>query len=111
LSFYSGHTSTAFAMATAYGYLFTARHPRSKWIAPVWILGYAYASTTGVLRVAAGKHFWSDVIVGAIAGTAVGLAIPAAHRLTKTPIRVLRRAKLSAASNGRTSMVQLVGRF
>lgn len=115
LSFYSGHTSTTFAMATAYGYLFMARHPRSRWIAPVWLLGYAFAGTTGVLRVAAGKHFWSDVIVGAIAGTAVGLAIPAAHRIEKTPLRRARpgprRARVSAASDGRTSMLQLVGRF
>lgn len=111
LSFYSGHTSTAFAMATAYGYLFTARHPRSRWIAPVWLLGYAYAGTTGALRIAAGKHFYSDVLVGAIAGTAIGLLIPAAHRLNKTPIRALRRARLSAASDGRTSMLQVVGVF
>lgn len=111
LSFYSGHTSTAFAMATAYGYLFTARHPRSRWVAPVWLLGYAYAGTTGALRIAAGKHFYSDVLVGAIAGTAIGLLIPAAHRLNKTPIRALRRARLSAASDGRTSMLQVVGVF
>lgn len=115
LSFYSGHTSTTFAMATAYGYLFTARHPRSKWVAPVWILGYAFAGTTGVLRVAAGKHFWSDVIVGAVAGTAVGLAIPAAHRMSKTPLRQSRtkprHTRVSATSDGRTSMLQLVGRF
>lgn len=119
LSFYSGHTSTTFAMATAYGYLFTARHPRSKWVAPVWILGYAFAGTTGALRVAAGKHFWSDVIVGAIAGTAVGLAIPAAHRIGKEPLRRssnqskshLRRTRVSASSDGRTSLIQLVGRF
>jgi len=111
LSFYSGHTSTTFAMATAYGYLFTARHPRSKWIAPVWLLGYAFAGTTGVLRVAAGKHFWSDVIVGAIAGTAMGLAIPAAHRVGKPSIRAQRRMQVTAASDGRTSMLRLVGRF
>ncbi|MCA9661486.1 MAG: phosphatase PAP2 family protein, partial [Myxococcales bacterium] len=80
LSFYSGHTSTAFAMATAYSYLFQARHPTSKWRAPVWILSYGLASTTGVMRVVAGKHFWSDVIVGAVAGSAIGLAIPAIHR-------------------------------
>jgi len=111
LSFYSGHTSTTFAMATAYGYLFTARHPRSKWVAPVWILGYALAGTTGVLRVAAGKHFWTDVIVGAIAGTAMGLAIPAAHRLGEAPRRRPRRTRVSAASNGTTSMIQLAGSF
>jgi membrane-associated phospholipid phosphatase len=111
LSFYSGHSSTTFAMATAYAYLFTARHPRSRWVPPVWILGYALAGTTAALRVAAGKHFYSDVIVGAIAGTAVGVAIPAVHRLSKTPLARQRRARLGAASDGTTSTIQLVGAF
>ncbi|MEZ4453812.1 MAG: phosphatase PAP2 family protein, partial [Nannocystaceae bacterium] len=81
LSFFSGHASITFAMASAYGSIFQARHPRSKWRAPVWVLGYGVATTTAVLRVAAGKHFWSDVLVGAIAGTSIGLLLPLAHRL------------------------------
>ncbi|MBA3548291.1 MAG: phosphatase PAP2 family protein, partial [Nannocystis sp.] len=80
LSFFSGHASSAFAMATAYAYLFQLRHPRSRWIAPVWVLGLGLASATAVARVEAGKHFWTDVIVGAAAGTAIGLLVPALHR-------------------------------
>ena len=80
LSFFSGHASTTFAMAAAYASLFQARHPRSRWIAPVWVVGMTLASTTAIARVAAGKHFWTDVIVGAAVGSAVGVAIPALHR-------------------------------
>jgi hypothetical protein len=57
-------------MAAAYASLFQARHPRSRWVAPVWVLGMTLASTTAIARVAAGKHFWTDVIVGAAVGSA-----------------------------------------
>jgi len=80
LSFYSGHSSSAFAMATAGSYLFTLRHPRSKWVIPIWIFSEALAATTASMRVLAGKHFITDVLVGAVMGSAVGLLIPYLHR-------------------------------
>ncbi len=80
LSFYSGHSSTAFSMATAYSYLFMQRHPHSKWIVPVWLIAEGLAATTAVMRVEAGKHFWTDVITGAVVGSAIGLLIPVLHR-------------------------------
>jgi membrane-associated phospholipid phosphatase len=80
LSFFSGHSSSAFAMATAGSYLYMLRHPQSKWVIPVWILSEALAATTAGLRVAAGKHFITDVLVGAAVGSAVGFLIPYLHR-------------------------------
>ena len=80
LSFYSQHSSTAFSMATAYSYLFMQRHPGSKLIVPVWLLAEGLATTTAVLRVEAGKHFWTDVITGAAVGSALGILIPYLHR-------------------------------
>lgn len=80
LSFFSGHSSMAFAMATSYAYLFQTRHPSSRWVAPVWVLGMSLASVTAVARVEAGKHFWTDVMVGAAVGTGIGLIVPALHR-------------------------------
>lgn len=111
LSFYSGHTSTAFAMATAYGVLFQARHPRSKWRAPVWVLSYGLAATTGVMRVTAGKHFWSDVVVGAVAGSAIGLAIPALHLRRPSKRRFANRPSLNVAANRHGTTLALRGRF
>ena len=80
LSFYSGHSSTTFSMATAYSYLFMQRHPGSRLIVPVWLFFEGLAATTAVLRVEGGKHFWTDVITGAVVGSAIGLLVPYLHR-------------------------------
>jgi hypothetical protein len=79
LSFYSGHTSNSFAAATAYAYLFGVRHPSSPWRAAVWVLGEGLAAMDGCLRVTAGYHFPSDVLVGAAVGTAIGVVVPWLH--------------------------------
>ncbi|HTU63946.1 MAG TPA: phosphatase PAP2 family protein [Polyangiales bacterium] len=79
-SFYSAHTSSAFALGMAYAQTFAYRHPDS----PYRFLAYAGAvlagGVIGATRIAAGKHFPSDVLVGAAAGTAIGLVVPWLHR-------------------------------
>jgi membrane-associated phospholipid phosphatase len=80
LSFYSQHSSTAFSLATAYSYLFMLRHPGSRLIVPVWLFSEGLAATTAMLRVLAGKHFYTDILLGAVAGSAIGLLIPFVHR-------------------------------
>lgn len=107
LSFYSGHASAAFAMAAAYGYLFQTRHPRSRWIAPVWVIGMGLATATAVARVEAGKHFWTDVIVGAVAGASIGVAVPALHRNARLGDRLA--VRLAPTRTG--SLLLLQGRF
>lgn len=108
LSFFSGHTSTSFAMAAAYASLFQARHPGSRWVAPVWVLGLSFASSVAVARVEAGKHFWTDVIVGAVAGTSIGLIVPALHRSKRLGGE---RLALRLAPTRRGSLLVLQGRF
>lgn len=73
-SFYSGHTTLVFALATTAG---VVAHRRGYRLAPViWASGYILGATTGYLRIAADRHYVTDVVVGAVAGTAVGLAVP-----------------------------------
>jgi membrane-associated phospholipid phosphatase len=70
LSFYSGHTSTVFAFATAAGTVASRRHQP---LAPlVWGLGLGFAATTGYLRIAADKHYATDVLCGLGVGSALG---------------------------------------
>jgi membrane-associated phospholipid phosphatase len=83
LSFPSGHTAGAFAMATAYSRLFMLRHPDSPMVIPMWIGTYALAGTTGVLRTTGGDHFWTDVIAGAVMGIGIGLLVPWMHEKKK----------------------------
>lgn len=80
-SFCSGHTSVAFSVAAANTYIFSKYYPDSKWKVPVIAASYSLAALTGILRVASGEHFASDVLVGALLGTAIGYGIPALHTL------------------------------
>lgn len=74
LSFFSGHTTWAFALATAGG---TVASMRGYDLAPlVWAIGLPLATLTGYLRVAADKHYFTDVIVGAAVGSAFGVGLP-----------------------------------
>jgi hypothetical protein len=73
-SFYSSHTSRAFALATAAGTVATLRGRR--WAPWVWAGGLALASAVGYFRVAGDAHWASDVLAGAAAGSAVGFGVP-----------------------------------
>lgn len=76
-SFYSGHTSLTFAALTTGAYTYTLRHPDTRW---PWYLAALVGTSVAFERVAAGKHFPSDVIVGALVGTAVGISVPYFHK-------------------------------
>jgi len=85
VSFYSGHTSTSFAAAIAGGYLF-AEHANDRTSRfALWSTELALASATSMLRVRAGKHYYSDIVVGALAGSAFGVLIPLAHGASYAP--------------------------
>jgi membrane-associated phospholipid phosphatase len=72
LSFYSGHAALAFSFAASAG---TVAHMRRyRWAPLVWGVGGAIAVTTGYLRIAADKHWLTDVVVGAGVSTAMAIA-------------------------------------
>jgi membrane-associated phospholipid phosphatase len=74
LSFYSGHASAAFAAGVSAGAVASMRGYR---LAPlVWGAGLAGATTTSYLRIAADRHYFSDVAVGAATGIAAGVLVP-----------------------------------
>jgi len=78
-SFYSGHAATAFCAATAGAYLVGASAGSSAQRALAWGGGFAAAAAAANLRVRAGKHFYSDVVIGGVVGLAIGYAVPALH--------------------------------
>lgn len=99
LSFYSGHSSLAFSFAAAAGTVSSLRGYRSApW---VWGAGMALAAGVAYFRVAADKHYLTDVVTGAVIGTAIGVAAPrllhpreregdaaAAERVTFVPLPI-----------------------
>ena len=74
LSFFSGHTTETFALAAATGTVATLRGYR--WAPASWVAGGALAAVTGYLRIAADKHWLTDVVVGMLVGAGVGVAVP-----------------------------------
>ena len=68
-SMYSGHTSTSFVLATSY--VLSMSH--KKGLGRFWPL--IAAAGIGAMRVAAGKHFPTDVLVGAVMGSGTALVI------------------------------------
>jgi len=81
LSFWSGHTSLAFSALCASATLLTYKHldgPPAPLIA-LWGGTLGAGVAMAVLRVRAGLHFPSDVLVGAVVGAAIGIVVPSLH--------------------------------
>ncbi len=82
-SFYSQHTSLAFAAVASAGTLAALRKDRAApWI---WGVGIPLAAGVGYLRVAADAHWLSDVAAAAVMGTASGVLVPVLLHPRVTP--------------------------
>jgi membrane-associated phospholipid phosphatase len=79
VSFYSGHASVSFSAATSGAYLFAEGARSRPARAFVWGGEMALASLTSGLRVRAGKHYYSDVLVGMLVGIGLGVGVPLLH--------------------------------
>lgn len=76
LSFYSGHTSGAFTAAIYSSMMYEILEYPSEYRGYVWAGNLLAASATGILRIASGNHFPSDVVVGAVIGSIIGWGFP-----------------------------------
>ena len=79
-SFFSGHTTVAFASAVFLSKVYSDYYPDSKYSPYVWGGSLLAATTVGALRIFSGKHFPTDVLVGAVVGSAIGWFIPELHK-------------------------------
>ncbi len=104
-SFYSGHTSVAFCGAVFFSTVFADLHPRSPWRYAIWPLSLGLAVAVGILRVAAGEHFPTDVLAGAAAGGLVGWAVPALHRRRDPGAARVALLPVSAGGPGLSAMI------
>jgi len=75
-SFYSGHTSLVFAALSASATTVQLRYGKKTW---PWIVTLVVGTSVGIERVADGRHFPTDVMVGAAMGTAIGIVVPRLH--------------------------------
>lgn len=76
-SFPSGHTTVAFAFATALATRLSHRHDAAaSWAGPA---AFTLATFTGVSRIFYHDHWFSDCLAGAAIGTVSGLAVARWH--------------------------------
>jgi hypothetical protein len=88
MSFFSNHTATAFASAVFLSTVYSDYYPDSEWRPYVWAGSLLAASLVGYLRCEAGMHFPTDILVGAITGSAIGYVIPSMHRVGKENVSI-----------------------
>ncbi len=79
-SFFSGHTTFAFSSAVFLSTVYSDYFPDSKYKPYIWAGSLLIAAATGYSRYEAGKHFPTDIITGAIVGSAIGYLIPLIHK-------------------------------
>ena len=79
-SFYSGHTTSTVAALSAGAMTWTLRHGDTAWNRTwPWLVTGLVGSSVAAERVLAGRHFVSDVLVGAATGAAIGILVPYLH--------------------------------
>lgn len=86
-SFYSAHASTAFTSAISGSLLYSARTDELVARHAVWGFSFLLAGMTAQLRVRSGRHYRTDIWVGALSGMAIGFLVPALHRVELGRVR------------------------
>ena len=80
--FFSGHAANAFGFAAASGICFEAdknhRYDLYQWLIFIW------AALVSLSRIFAGKHYFGDVVVGAMVGLLIGCVIATLFRKVVT---------------------------
>jgi membrane-associated phospholipid phosphatase len=89
MSFFSNHATTAFASALFFSTVYSDYHPHSKWTPYIWTGSLLAASFVGYLRYEAGMHYPSDILIGAVVGSAIGYIIPWIHRVDDENISLI----------------------
>ncbi len=79
-SFFSGHASMTFCSAVFLSTVVDDIYPESKWRYAVWSASLTLAAATAYLRYAAGVHYPTDLLTGALVGSIVGFTIPKLHK-------------------------------
>jgi membrane-associated phospholipid phosphatase len=108
-SYYSGHTAAIFAFSVSTAWAFQMRHPHSPWIYPMWVGLMLFSGGQAAFRVLSGEHFPTDVIFGAVVGSAVGVLVPALH-LRRRETKGVRLSITPTVGQG-SSMISIGGSF
>jgi membrane-associated phospholipid phosphatase len=88
-SFFSRHTSMAFASGVFLSTVYNDYYPHSRSKSRILAGSLLGATAVGVMRYESGMHFPSDIIAGAIVGSVIGYAVPRLHRVNNERVDVV----------------------
>lgn len=84
LSFFSGHSAVSFSLAAAsYAWMRLEKPEQAPYAGAALFAGAAFV---GYARIAADRHYLSDVLVGAVVGSAIGWATIEGHRRERATV-------------------------
>lgn len=83
-AFYGGHNSGAAAATFFAAKVFHDFNPDSPARPYVWAAAAAVPATVSYLRLKAGKHFMSDILLGYVLGASAGILVPQLHKQSNT---------------------------
>ena len=97
-SFYSGHCAHTTGALAANAMMGHQRGRKAVW--PCMLVAGG-ATLISAARLGAGRHFYTDVVAGSVAGAAIGALVPRLHRLAPDqPGRLTARRPSSTATHG-----------
>jgi membrane-associated phospholipid phosphatase len=90
-SFFSGHTSVTATATFFVAKVYQDFNPNSPGIPYIWAGAIALPAAVGALRIEAGQHFLTDVMLGYAIGASIGYFVPELHKkknksLSLTPV-------------------------
>jgi membrane-associated phospholipid phosphatase len=93
-SFFSGHTSVTATATFFVAKVYQDFNPNSPGLPYIWAGAITLPAAVGALRIEAGQHFLTDVLLGYVIGASVGYFVPELHKkrnksLSLTPINSL----------------------
>ena len=107
-SFYSGHTSTTATCSFFIAKVWSDLHPElggKKWL--LFTAAIVPPLLVGNFRIKGGKHFYTDVMTGAVIGGAFGILVPEIHKITREDARVSLYPAISLHSTGLGMTIKL----
>lgn len=86
VSFWSGHTANTSALTFSCAALVQESDASRGVKTATWIGAAVIPAAMGFLRVKAGRHFPTDVLVGYVVGAGIGFGIPYLHRVARPEV-------------------------
>ena len=103
----SGHAMNGFALASFTSYVFCQYYPDSPWKWAVTGGAFSLAAATAAGRVFSGCHYMSDVLSGAVLGSAIGFLVPFVHRINTKNAKNSTPVSVSVLPSGFSCKIQL----